>query len=583
MTLRSSGGVSAATPIQPPATTSCIAENVIVTGAYAVLTAVFLGVFVIPHGLSGETIWVELSVARPGWEGFFYPYDSSRRLMSAPFHLAYLISHQSYLPLHWINGIYLWLTGVLTWRLVRRLLPEAPTLAAWAGALALTHGADRLIGFMPILQVRQSVVATLLAILLLLRGWQTGRVTLLLAAMGAQAVALWTYEPAIPMLFVAPVFLLRRHMTPRRTALWAAGWWAVPSLYVSLVLYRLMVAGEQSYQATRLVRRSVPEMIVTLGSFVADGLMFWRWPSRWWDTVATLCHADVVAVTWIPLAVGLVTAAAAGAYLRRFHAPAAPEAFTRRLVDAGWRMALLLLAAYLPFLLVGNISAPTPPPGPWRVHFFAAPALGFFLAAAGFLLYDTRHAARQLAGGALVTLVLACGLSAALMADLQAGRTWTEYRRTLVAIRDAAPRLRDDTFVALFGMPSAPESSVCPDAPAGDPFLDTMWFNSGLQLLYPNTQLAGSYWRTDGSMSGAVRYRFDADAVRLDRTAVTVEGERFDYSHVVAFRFDAVQGAQLLDHLPTDVVPSPAAAAYAPRQRILPGPPADDSVSHFAP
>ena len=35
--------------------------------------------------------------------------------------------------------------------------------------------------------------------------------------------------------------------------------------------------------------------------------------------------------------------------------------------------ALLLLAAYLPCLLVGNISAPTPPPGPWRVHFFAAP------------------------------------------------------------------------------------------------------------------------------------------------------------------------------------------------------------------
>lgn len=546
--------------------------------SYGLLAAIFTGAFVTERGLVGETIWVELSAARPGWEGFLYPYDPSRRLLSVPFHLAYLISDRSYLPLHVINGVFLWLTGLLTCLIVRMLVPGHAFLAFCAGAIALTHGADRTIGMVALVQVRQSVVATLVAVLCLVVGWKQQRQRWLVPAGAAQATALWTYEPALPVLATALVLLVHRPVQWRRVGPWAIGWLAVPFLYVATLFERYVVSGESSYQASRVVSRSLVETLGLALALPVDGILFPQWPVGWWTTVADGCQDLVASRLWIPVAIGAATFCVTAALARL---PGRKHDASTTLSWLG-TAAVMLLAAYAPYLFVGNVVAPNLPPGYWRVHYYAAPVIGFVLATLAAFV-GSRGGLRGKAVALIFSaLVVATGLSCGLLAQMQEERRWNEYRRVLLGILDAAPRVKDDTFVALLGMPATRTTSLCLATPPADPFFDTMWFNSALQLLYPGTRVAGSYWREDGSTSGAVRYAFTDEGVVLERTEVTVEGERFRYDQVLAFEFDPNAGVRLLTTLPTGLVPGSLNGVYTPSTRVVPGSSASEAVERFS-
>jgi hypothetical protein len=540
-----------------------LSRAALIGGGYAVLTWVFLFCFVDGRGLVGETSWIELSQTRPGIAGFIYPYDASRRLLSVPFHLAYLTSDGSYRSLHVVNALLVFLTGVLTCLLVRIATSVPLAVCFAAGAIALVCGADKSVAVMSMMQVRQSVVAALVAIVCLTRGWMTGQPWWLFPAAIAQATALWTYEPALPVLAAAAV-LLGRGPTPRVVA-WGAGWLAVPTCYLVLLALRY-ASGGSSYQAGRLIARTPSELLSTLFGLLADGLAFWRWPVDWWRTYLLTCQAATAGRMAIPLAVGLVSFVVCSVTLwRRAHGG---EKDVSR-----WTFAIVLfflLAAYLPFLAIDLASPGQPTPGAWRAHYFAAVPAGVLLA---MLAYRASRLVRWT--GSVATLlgaaIVAAGLVAGMAAQLEASRKWSEYRRVTAAIVESAPRIADDTFVALLDVPAPIVLSACEPSPPTDPFNDTMWFNSALQVFYPGTRLAGSYWLETGETRGAVIYRVQGDTIALERTAVSVEGERFGVDQLIAFRYDPRAGAVLLRSLPDSFMHGDSARGYAPLARITPG------------
>jgi hypothetical protein len=539
-------------------------------GLFAVLATVFWGVFVPERGLVGETIWIELSQSRPGLAGFIYPYDATRRLMSVPFHLAYLVSDGSYLPLYLLYGVLLWATGALTWLIVRELVPSAPLLAMLAGAFAIIHGADRSIAFVAMIVVRQSVVAVLFATWAALRGWNRQQPWMLALAAGAQAVALWTYEPAFAVLALVPLIFWTDRLS-RRLFAWSIGWYVVPAIFVASLAVRYLFAEGNSYQAAAVVLPPVDAAARALARFSYDGLAFWRWPAPWWDEAAAMCQSLVVDRAALPLAAATVVfATCAFVFGRR------PDILPPVRPVAVLQLLAFVAAAYAPYILVSNIDAPGIS-GLWRVHFYAALPIGFALAGACVYAARTRFQPVALLAA---TLVVASGLAAGLMSQLDGARRWTAYRTVIAGILSQAPRVRDDTFVALLNVPNIAPVTLCP-AHIDDPFADTMWFNSALQLMYPGTTVAGSYWREDGSMSGSVRYRFDQDGVNLERTSVTVEGTQFGYDHVVAFDFDGSHGPRLLETLPPQLAPFRAAGQYRPASRIVAGTPPAETLARF--
>lgn len=544
----------------------------LVAGCYLLLTWVFWGVFVRDRGLHAETIWIELSQTRPGWEGFLYPYDPSRPFMSLPFHLAYLLSDGSYFSLHLLFGVFVWLTGFLTYLLVKNFLPAAEFLSFVAGAIAMTHGGDGSINLLPMIVVRQAVVCILIGILLFRIAWQTGRAVLFIPVTLAQGVSLWTYEPGLLPLLFGPVLIYQKGVPLRRFVLWGVAWSAVPMLHVASLFVRYILLGKVSYQSKQLAGHwSVSDMITTLWSLITHGLAFWRWPVQWFRLLQGCVSAIQQQIT-VPLVIGALGFAACALIVRRL--PQGREAAFRS-APAFLVSLFCLVLAYLPFLTLGGVGA-------WRTQFYAAVPASIVLAVAVLSIDRWLHG-RSFLAVVLCTAVVASGLWCGLVSQIEQSQRWTPYRKVMSGIVQAAPRLRDDTFVALVGTPAGYFRTLCKNGPPNPPFEDTMWFNSALQVLYPNTRLVGIFWGEDGVSPGSIQYKFDANGTRLDRATVTVKRAAFGYDQVIAFAYDAEKGAVLLPSFPWTRIPgSVLNDKYDPMKRVLPGPPPKETLRKLA-
>jgi hypothetical protein len=538
---------------------------------YLIITLVFWGRFVLERGLHAETVWIELSQQRPGWEGFLYPYDPSRRFMSVPFHAAYLLSDGSYLPLHLIFGLLVFLTGWLTWVLVKRLFPAAPLLAFLAGALALVHGADLSTNTTPMIVVRQSVVAALGASVCFRLAWESRRPWLLLPVAALQALSLWTYEPGLLLLSAVPLLIWSGRADVRRWLWWTAGWTAVPALFVGSLVQRYLVEGASSYQASKIASHVDPVVAGQgLLKLVYNGIAFWDWPVPWYRTQMQGCVDEVSTRIAPALIAGTAAFAVLALLQRRNPLSVAP----RRWVSAAAISAVCLVLAYLPFLALGEVGA-------WRTQFYAAPPAAVLLALV-FTRIDSAVRARGWLAMLLATAVAASGMFVGLVSQLEMSYRWRIHRQVMDGIVQAAPRLRDETLVVLSNVPTGFPYPVCDGAPPVDPFLDTYWFNSALRVLYPRANINGVYWRADRSSPGAIQYQFDDSGAKLLRSNTTTP-DSVPYDRIVAFRYDPQSGSHLVEPFPAGEIPgSVPSPRYAPRSRILPGPPPGETLNRLA-
>lgn len=541
----------------------------IVVGVYLVLTLVFWGSFVLERGLPGETGFIELSQNRPGLEGFVYPFDSSRRWMSASFHLAYLISDGSYFTLHLIFGIYIFLTGGLTYAILRRLGMDR-LLAFVAGAMALTHGADRGINWIGFIVQRQAIVLLLAAILLVMAAARAKRpsavASLIVGSAAALYVSLWTYEAVLPLSLAVPL-LLWRVAKGRGWMLWSAGWLILPLINGAVIARRYFLLGEQSYQSRLLSNAgvSLAGMMQNLTILIRDGLSFWMWPVRY-AAAASGCEGEILWTMAPGLVLGLVVFAAAGVAVGRTQLSSTEP---RRLVAAAVIAGTFLLLSYSVFPPVTSDA--------WRTQLFAAPPAAVLLAIVFRYLGSLvgRPLALTLPAAALV---VASGLASGQLDQLNLRQHWAAYRHAMGAMVNVAPRIGDNSLVLLVDLPTRLSYSLCPIQDPFDPFADVMWFNSALQVLYPDTKLVGIYYRNDGSTSDSIRFTFDEYGAHFLRSGIGVEGREFAYNQIIAFRFDQVEGVVLAKEfsrelLPTtDVASSAIGTGYNPFGRILPGP-----------
>ncbi|MEX2303052.1 MAG: hypothetical protein WD733_19070 [Bryobacterales bacterium] len=531
----------------------------IVLVAYVCLTGVFWGAFVGDRGLHAETGFVELSQVRPVMDGFIYPYDRDRPLMAVGFHLGYLLTKNSYLGLHIVLGIFILLTGLLSYLIVARLTDGAVLFAFVVGALTISCGADYGANWVGYVVQRQTTVFGLLAVLLFLEAWRSNRLWWFPFVLLGQALSLWTYEAILPLLAAAPLLLYRKHNWGRRFVVFAAVWSIVPVTKAAGIAYRYLLLQEVSYQSRILSSAVSPlGLVENLATLMVHGLAFWRWPAADLAT-ASDCGANILGMIAGPTLIGAVCFVGAAVAMRRL--PPQGETFVaRRWLLLGGLAGMCL--AYLAFL-------PLPYPGSQRTQLISALPASLVLAAIAFEI------GRLVRSSFVVPIVLTClvvttGLATGLLGQIRLARDWAPYRKIMGSIVTAAPRVRDGTLILLVGVPSHWSRTLCQTEGAFDPFRDVMWFNSGLQVLYEDTKLVGLYYRDDGTTSESIRFEFSPDGARFRESGLGVEDTEFDYSEMIAFRFDDKDGAVLLKRFPIDsVLGATQADGYAPENRIL--------------
>jgi hypothetical protein len=539
-------------------------------GIYCVLTWAFCGVFLSGRGLWGETVFYELSQTRSWWEGFIYPYQATRPLMTVPYQVAYLLSDGSYDSMNWLFMLMVLGTGLVTYRLARELMPASPIVAQVAGAIAIVHGADRMANFVPGMIVRQAVLAAASAALLFVIAYRRRSWPTFLAALLLHAVSLWTYEPGLLALAAVPLLLLMPFDRPDRARWlrWSAGWLTVPALYVAFWVKDYLAHRDEFYQAGRVVPQvSVFDIAWRELSIVAEGLAFWRWPLLWFDWQAKGCEVATTNVIAIPVVVGVVAMFLFMWWTQR-NASDAGGPWAKRFAVA----VLFALLCAVPYSIVNNTWLEG---GPWRTQFFLAVPTAIALA---LIVAALARRSRLLAAG-LATAILASGLISGLIGQLEQQIKWEEYRRVMAAIVERAPQLEQDSMVLLVGVPNPMFSSVCEGSPSFDPFSnDEIWFNSGLQVLYPGTRLLGLYLTEDGRMPGSIQFDFGAEGAGLRKATISIEGTAYRYEDMIAFAYDPRQGAVMLDEFPAREIPGASPDVYRPASRIRPGPPAAETL-----
>ena len=528
----------------------------------ALFAFIQVGWFMDSRGNPNETIFIELSQQRPGLLGFIYPFDMSRVLLSLSYHLAFLISDGGYISLHIVNTTLLWLTGLLVFLVVQSLPGFSPRVAIIASIFVVVHGADRAIAFMPLLQVRQGIVGALLAVYSYIRLCETGQKRWAVLLVVGQALALWTYEALLPIILVSGYVIVK----------WKRGswhkiiiWYLVPGLNILHLVFRYAVETQPSYQLSRVVMPDISEIATRLVLVVYESVNFFSWPAVWLENRVAGCFWEIMHLIAMPLLWSLAAAVVLAVYSFK------GEVVGRSSCRPGLALALvlLLIVTYAPFLFVNNLfngNNNNYSIGTWRAHFFGAIPSSIILS--GFVRFLYLRFGRVIAAS-LTVLVILAGSFCGLVSQLEGQAIWGQSKMILRAIIDQAPHLKDDSFVALLDVPSGRLRSICHDGGSFDPYIDTMWFNSALKVLYPGARLVGLYWTQDYQVQSSIQFLAVGDHLSLTHSPVSVDATYFSIDKVVAFRFDSKKGAVLLPVLSPNEIPGlTETAQYFPASRI---------------
>jgi hypothetical protein len=445
-----------------------------------------------------------------------------------------------FIGFHLTDGAYVLLSGWLVFVLARRLSGDV-LLAVLAGVCALVwapRDMNRLVTVQATVAAGPTF-ATLLAFVLLVESWVSGR-RLLLALAGAVAfVTVRSYEATAALMLGGPLLVVwMAGLRSRRAWAWAAAFGAVVAFAVALTALFLR-RPEASYQ-------------FALGFDPRPGAVLGRLGLQYgWHLLPLVTPPPGLAT----LAVGVAVAVFALGYGLVARSAPAPPPDRRRLAGLAALGAILAALGYLPFCLLSSIQSAT------RTQFLSGPGIALLLAATATLACSFLPAAGRPAGmGLLGAWVVAFGTAntaamQGLWTEMSSYPAQTGLLRQLTA---RVPDVRPHTLVVLLD--------------DGDAFPAVFTFRHAIGYLY-DQRAAGVVW---GGADYLYSFSFDAEGVRLEpwpviRKAWRDEPTRYGYGELVVARSGADRRLALVREWPSALPPLPPSARYDPDARIVRG------------
>lgn len=431
----------------------------------------------------------------PGFKGFLF-FLPERRFTSLFYHLSYLIGaavgeRGSFVPYQLTYAVLWALRGLLTYLIVRKLAPEMPAIAIFAGLFAaLNVAADGALNWLEQLNQFGFVFLMLLSFFMLLVALESERDAAALGWAAASALAgylaLWSYESPLPVMFAFPaaVALLRRDVPTRRLA-------PVLAIYLIPVVafaaeYAHFYLGSLehevgSYQA-RVSRHNFSLLALSsdLRFHLENSLLPWRWPRSffYWQRIRDYT------IAFIPVL---------GAIILLIPAAISSEKKSPRPFHVSYRLPLfgavslgLLVASYLVILVLHDNREL------WRTEFLPGFAAACVLST---ILYAVLAAVRIHVWRAAVAILAfsAVGVSAtfgAINSGQEFYALWERQRALLATVIANAPQVADDTLFVVRNVNRQ-----------HDPFGHNMWLDLALRMAYPGRIIAGIYTFADGRPS----------------------------------------------------------------------------------
>ncbi|SDR05142.1 hypothetical protein SAMN05519103_00550 [Rhizobiales bacterium GAS113] len=490
---------------RPSAT--CIRELFLCGLAYTIIVVCLWGINGLHNGFSGETALIYTSDVNHGYDGFFYA-DPLRKFTSLFYHFSYLLGAAaghlgSFIPYQIVYGCLWLLRAVLTYGIVRQLMPDRPALALFAGLAASLYSADGSSNWIGQLNQFGFIFMMLLSFWLLSIAFATrsaiGATLFAAAAALAGYVSLWSYESPLPVMLAFPVVVVAlQGRLPSRSQLLAIALFYVPVAVFSFVNIERYASsiGTASYQA------SVTRPDMSVGAIVSDliahldnSLFFWAWPHAVFQPSRALAYLTAFIPVLASLIVVIVVALRAEG---RQPEPFKPSA---RVIGFGVLSAGLMISSYLVILLLKDNRYM------WRTEFLPSFATSCFIATLLYLLLRKLPRALWRAGVAICLFgcMGAYGTFAGVNSGLFFHSLWERHRLVMSSIVANAPDVADGTLFVLRNVDRT-----------NDPFGHNMWFDISLRLAYPGREIAGIYEFAGGEPSAGSNVSIVKDQPTLE-------------------------------------------------------------------
>ena len=548
-------------PAGPPWYTSVTAVAALF---FACVVAIVWGAYGPHTGLPFETAFTYNSETTTPLRGFLYYADAMRIHTNTFYHLSYLIGEAlgirgSYVPYQVVYALLWWARAMLVFLILRKFLPENPSLCYAGGVLALLHASDGAMMLVEQMNQYGFIFWMLLAMYVYIwawdarRWWIGGPLALLAAAF--EYMSLWSYESPIVLILAFPLGLMlarRQWLKPGRLLTW----YSVPGYYLALTYVHYTHAAGQTYQETVLRKSwSVTSIAGDWAFNIVASLKFWAWSSDWgWKTPRS--HAYVLATL-----VAVVFAAGWMAVIRLGRDRERPNPFAVSIRSCVTLLAAGFVASALsfPVYLLLNTAR-----GLWRTQFLSGMGSGIMMAAVLGLISFI-----PLGKYGRIAVVLTAGATIAFwgsVAALERGGVhrsdWERHRHAMLEVLKFAPTLPPETVVVMTNVPKN-----------DDPFYDDLWFDLGLRLMYPGVPVAGVYYYSDGTAAPGDNMVLEGDAWRWDGQGFGHVFTTTPLAKTIVVEYHRGQAGKLLETLPPFLCrTSCKAELYAPWAAVGGGP-----------
>jgi hypothetical protein len=466
------------------------------------------GISGVSNGFPFETGLIYPSDISPGFAGFFYS-DPLRKFNSLFYHLSYVLGSAigergSFVPYQVVYAGLWVLRALLTYLIVRKLMPNHPALALFAGLFAALHAADAALNWIGQLNQFGFVFLVLLSFFLLLVAMEAERSILTIVWASAAALsaylALWSHESPLLVVLAFPfaVALLRRELPLPRLFV-ASAIYVIPVLvfiYENAQRYLTSTGnGTATYQfGVARQNFSVGAIASDLWLHIENSLSPWHWPYA--HFISERMSEYAIALVLVLGAIMLVAPNAVGQAERASNWPRlAPHLLLFACVSFG-----LLVASYLVILVLNDNR------GLWRTEFLPSFAAACVLAAGlnALVALTPRRAARTLLAVVVFMVVGIFATFSGVNSTLYFHGLWHRQRVLISSILSNAPKVADGTLFVLRNID-----------PHSDPFGHNMWLDLALRLAYPRTKVAGIYFFADGTPAPGMNIDLGSGEARL--------------------------------------------------------------------
>ncbi|MBV8770691.1 MAG: hypothetical protein JO094_17555 [Hyphomicrobiales bacterium] len=523
-------------------------------------------------GMTGELLFAVSSDEQSWWEAFFFG-DPIRVYTNLFYHAGYLLSEAmgipgSYLGYQIVFGFLLWARAVLLFLVIHRTLPGSFWLAFTAGTIELFHAADRLTNWLGQINQHNYIFWLFLSFYCIAEAFRATRTFVKFILSVAAAIALylcmWSYEAAVMLASIGPLFiLLGGKLACGKRITWLDGLcllilWSVLACYTFENVERYLVIGAQSsYQYAQLRKSfSIVDIADGLIFSVYHSLAFWTWLPRRLSTLE-IGNGLLACALW-----SVAALLASGSRADRL----VPD--PRILVGLFISGLCCLIAAFSVFMLLDTSQ------GLARTQFLsAAPTSLVWVSLLWLAAYPLRKVQLlgRLAPTAIVALIIFSGAAEAYHYGALNKDGWNHwFRAGYSGLLRTVPDLLPGTVVVM----------IAPEARA--PASEDLWFDAGLRLAYPQVRVKGTLWLANQKPISGQDLVLKNGTWVWQKKAIPLGQEPIPFEKTVIVELNDAGQAHVLNEVPSFISEDPMVReAYRPSSRILCGAPNETALNRY--